>query len=79
MMSDTLINLIKSIWSILTPLDKRKLSYVAIIVILMTFIESMGVISIMPFLAALASPVSIHNNVLLNNIYIFLSITSFLF
>jgi len=76
MMSDTLINLIKSIWSILTPLDKRKLSYVAIIVILMTFIESMGVISIMPFLAALASPVSIHNNVLLNNIYIFLNVNN---
>ncbi|WP_312533229.1 ABC transporter ATP-binding protein [Acinetobacter variabilis] len=75
-MSDTLINLIKSIWSILTPLDKRKLSYVAIIVILMTFIESMGVISIMPFLAALASPVSIHNNVLLNNIYIFLNVNN---
>lgn len=76
MMSDTLSNLIRSIWSILTPLDKRKLFFVAVIVILMTFIESIGVISIMPFLAALASPESIHSNILLNNIYIYLNLNN---
>lgn len=69
-----MIHLIKSIWSILTPLDKRKLSYVCIIVIIMTFIESVGVISIMPFLAALASPESIETNVLLKKIYILLNV-----
>lgn len=73
-MSNTLINLIKSIWSILTPLDKRKLSYVSIIVIVMTFIEAVGVISIMPFLAALASPESIDSNVLLKKIYVLLNV-----
>lgn len=73
-MSYNLIELIKSIWSILTPLDKRKLSYVSVIVVFMTFIETMGVISIMPFLAALASPDSIQSNILLGKIYTLLSV-----
>lgn len=75
-MSYTLIHLVKSIWSILTPLDKRKLFYVSIVVIIMTFIESVGVISIMPFLAAIASPESIHSNVLLKKLYTLLNVTN---
>lgn len=68
-----MFNLLKGIWSILTPLDKRKLFYVSIIVIIMTFIESVGVVSIMPFLAALASPESIETNLLLKKLYILLN------
>lgn len=59
------------LWKILTPLDKRKLGVVAVLVIFMTIIESLGVVSIMPFLAVLANPEGIQQNIFLKKIYIF--------
>ncbi|KGT48278.1 ABC transporter ATP-binding protein [Acinetobacter sp. HR7] len=47
---------LKQLWGILTKLDKRKVIYVLILVVGMAFIESAGVISIMPFLAVLSNP-----------------------
>lgn len=64
-------NSILRIWKILTPLDKKKLGVVSILVIFMTIIESIGVVSIMPFLAVLANPESIQQNFLLKKIYNF--------
>ncbi|WP_227602010.1 MULTISPECIES: ABC transporter ATP-binding protein [Acinetobacter] len=64
-------NSILKIWKILTPLDKKKLGVVSILVIFMTIIESIGVVSIMPFLAVLANPESIQQNFLLKKIYNF--------
>lgn len=61
------------LWKILTPLDKRKLGVVAVLVIFMTIIESLGVVSIMPFLAVLANPEGIQQNIFLKKIYIFLN------
>ena len=63
-------NSLLKIWEILTPLDKRKLGTVSILVIGMTIIESIGVVSIMPFLAVLANPESAQQNFLLNRMYI---------
>lgn len=60
-------------WKILTPLDKRKLGIVSILVIFMTVIESLGVVSIMPFLAVLANPESGQQNFLLKKLYILLN------
>ncbi|WP_315077658.1 ABC transporter ATP-binding protein [Acinetobacter guillouiae] len=66
-------NTIISVWKILTPLDKRKLGVVAVLVVFMTIIESLGVVSIMPFLAVLANPEGIQQNIFLKKIYILLN------
>lgn len=75
-MSSALNNALSNIWKILTPLDKRKLGVVSILVVFMTIIESLGVISIMPFLAVLANPESAQHNFLLKKIYIFLAVNN---
>ena len=62
-------NSLLKIWKTLTHLDKRKLGVVSILVVLMTIIESIGVISIMPFLAVLANPESVQSNFLLKKLY----------
>lgn len=69
-------NSILKIWKILTPLDKRKLGVVSILVVFMTIIESIGVVSIMPFLAVLASPESVQQNFLLKKIYTLLGMNN---
>ncbi|WP_308464091.1 ABC transporter transmembrane domain-containing protein [Acinetobacter sp. TUM15113] len=56
------------LWKILTPLDKRKLLVVLILVVVMAGIEAIGVVSIMPFLAVLANPTVIESNLLLQKI-----------
>lgn len=56
------------LWEILTPLDKRKLLVVLILVVIMAGIEAIGVVSIMPFLAVLANPTVIESNLLLQKI-----------
>ncbi|MTD10597.1 ATP-binding cassette domain-containing protein [Acinetobacter sp. YIM 103518] len=60
---------LKQLWRILTPLDKRKVIYVLILVMGMAVIESAGVISIMPFLAVLSNPSVIETTPLLKKIY----------
>ncbi len=60
---------LKQLWGILTPLDKRKIIYVLILVIGMALIESAGVISIMPFLAVLSNPSVIETTPILKRIY----------
>lgn len=72
-MRNVLKNTIISVWKILTPLDKRKLGVVAVLVVFMTIIESLGVVSIMPFLAVLANPEGIQQNIFLKKIYILLN------
>lgn len=62
---------LKQLWKILTPLDKRKVIYVLILVMGMAFIESAGVISIMPFLAVLSNPSVIEANSVINKFYVF--------
>jgi hypothetical protein len=60
------LNSLKQLWQILSPLDKRKVIYVLILVMGMAFIESAGVISIMPFLAVLSNPKLLSQIILLN-------------
>lgn len=64
--------MVATVWKILTPLDKRKLGVVSLLVILMAIVESIGVISIMPFLAVLANTDIIHQNKLFSELYAFL-------
>jgi ABC-type multidrug transport system fused ATPase/permease subunit len=60
---------LKQLWQILSPLDKRKVIYVLVLIIGMAFIESAGVISIMPFLAVLSNPEVIESNHYLKLLY----------
>jgi len=62
---------LKQLWQILSPLDKRKVIYVFILVMGMAFIESAGVISIMPFLAVLSNPDVVESNSYIKQLYDF--------
>ncbi|WP_347473291.1 ABC transporter ATP-binding protein [Acinetobacter thermotolerans] len=59
----------KQLWQILSPLDKHKLFYVLILILIMALIESTGVISVMPFLAVLSNIEMIESNYYLNHLY----------
>ena len=71
-----MLNTVFGIWNILTPLDKRKIGVVSLLVILMAIVESIGVISIMPFLAVLADFEVVNQNKLLNKLYVFLGVNN---
>lgn len=64
-----MLDSLKQLWQILSPLDKRKVIYVLVLVMGMAFIESAGVISIMPFLAVLSNPDVVETNHFLKEIY----------
>lgn len=64
----------KELWQLLTPLDRKKLTYVFILVLVMACVEALGVISIMPFLAVLSSPDIVEKNKFLTILYDFLSV-----
>ena len=66
-----MLSSLKQLWQILSPLDKRKVIYVFILVMGMAFIESAGVISIMPFLAVLSNPNVVESNSYLKQLYDF--------
>ncbi|WP_259232939.1 ABC transporter ATP-binding protein [Acinetobacter johnsonii] len=66
-----MLNSLKQLWQILSPLDKRKVIYVFILVMGMAFIESAGVISIMPFLAVLSNSDVVESNSYLKQLYDF--------
>lgn len=67
---------IKQIWNILSPLDRRKVIYVLLLVMGMACIESASVISIMPFLAVLSNPQIVETQPLLATIYAFIGADS---
>ena len=66
-----MLSSLKQLWQILSPLDKRKVIYVFILVMGMAFVESAGVISIMPFLAVLSNPNVVESNSYLKQLYDF--------
>ena len=71
-----MLNTVFGIWNILTPLDKRKIGVVSLLVILMAIVESIGVISIMPFLAVLADFEVVNQNKFLNKLYVSLDLNN---
>lgn len=66
-----MLSSLKQLWQILSPLDKRKVFYVLVLVMGMAFIESAGVVSIMPFLAVLSNPEVVESNHYLKRLYDF--------
>ncbi|WP_006786935.1 ABC transporter ATP-binding protein [Thiorhodospira sibirica] len=51
-----MINTFRQLWGILTPQARRRFVAVLLLVLVMTAIETAGVVSIMPFLAVLGNP-----------------------
>ena len=64
-----MLHSLKQLWHILSPLDKRKVIYVFILVMGMALVESAGVVSIMPFLAVLSNPDMTLSNRYLQQLY----------
>ncbi|MHA3056499.1 ABC transporter ATP-binding protein [Acinetobacter sp. ANC 5584] len=72
-----MLDIIFRLWETLTQLEKRKFVIVLILTILMAFLETLGVISIMPFLAVLSSPNIIQNDQKFYYFYEFLNAQSY--
>lgn len=51
-----MFNIIYRLWGILTTLEKKKIIIVLLLTIVMAFLETLGVVSLMPFLAVISSP-----------------------
>ncbi|HEY1042367.1 MAG TPA: ABC transporter ATP-binding protein [Telluria sp.] len=56
---------IRKVRDILTPAERRKAAWMLVLVVLMALAETLGVLSIMPFLSVLGRPAVIHENPLL--------------
>lgn len=61
---------LKKIWAILAAREKRQAIGMIILVILMAFAETIGVVSIMPFLSVLARPDIIQENTVLQWLFV---------
>lgn len=59
----------KKIWAIFTPAERRKSIWMLVLVILMAMAETLGVLSIMPFLSVLSRPEVIQENSFLKTVY----------
>lgn len=59
----------RKIWSIFTPAERSKAAWMLVLVVLMAMAETLGVLSIMPFLSVLGRPAVIHENILLLALY----------
>lgn len=67
---------LKKIWSIFTLAEQRKAIWMLVLVVLMAIAETMGVLSIMPFLSVLGRPSVIHENPALQITYTHFSFRS---
>jgi ABC-type multidrug transport system fused ATPase/permease subunit len=64
-----MISDLKKIWAIFTPPERRKSVWMLVLVVLMALVETLGVLSIMPFLSVLSRPTVIQENSLLKSVY----------
>src|SRR5262249_49705946 len=60
---------LKKIWRIFTPEERRKVVWMLMLLVLMAGVETVSVLSIMPFLSVLARPAIIHENMFLQGVY----------
>jgi len=60
---------LKKIWAVFTPSEQRKAVGMLVLVVLMAMAETLGVVSIMPFLSVLGRPAIIQDNPLLHTAY----------
>ena len=62
---------LKRLWKVLSPSEKRKISYVCFFLIFSAVMDLMGVISFIPFLAVLSNEKLLDTNPILSNLKIF--------
>ncbi|MDR0378605.1 MAG: ABC transporter ATP-binding protein, partial [Candidatus Accumulibacter sp.] len=60
---------LEKVWRLFTPAERRKAAWMLALCVSMALTETAGVISIMPFLSALARPDAIHDNPLLRSLH----------
>jgi ABC-type multidrug transport system fused ATPase/permease subunit len=60
---------LKKVWSLFTPSEQRKAVWMLVLCVLMAMLETVGVVSIVPFLTVLANPDIIQKQVILLEIY----------
>ncbi len=72
-----MFDIISRLWQTLTKLEQKKFVIVLVLTVLMAFLETLGVISIMPFLAVLSSPDVIEDDQKFHYFYEFLHATSY--
>jgi ABC-type multidrug transport system fused ATPase/permease subunit len=57
------------VWYLLSPQEQRRGILLLFMMIVMAFLDTIGVASILPFMAVLTNPELIETNIILNNIY----------
>ena len=65
-----LIQNIKKTFNLLTLHDRKNLYLLTLMVLIMAFLDMIGVASIAPFVAVLANPEVIETNIILNKMFI---------
>src|SRR5690606_26235998 len=71
-----MIAALRKIWHLFTHAEQRKAKWVLLLVILMALLETVGVVSIMPFLSVLGRPEIIHENPWFGALYLKLGVNS---
>lgn len=67
-----MIDLYKKVWTLFDLDEKRSVISLFFLMLIMAFLEVLGIGSIMPFLSVLGNPNTIETNKYLNNVYIYL-------
>ena len=60
---------IMKIWNLLTGYEKRRATLLLILILVMALLDTLGVASILPFIAVLSNPDLINTNVYLNSLF----------
>tara|TARA_Y100000996_G_C22547993_1_gene652586 strand:+ start:833 stop:2596 length:1764 start_codon:yes stop_codon:yes gene_type:complete len=63
------MNSLKKIYSLLTKNERKKANILFIVILIVAFIDMLGVASIMPFVAVLSNPSIIHSNNIINTLF----------
>lgn len=66
------MKIFKIFFNILLPNERRLSGYLLIMLLIMSFLETIGVLSILPFIAILSNPDLINSNLIINKFYQFL-------
>lgn len=75
-------NTIRKLRALLNPADRRKVIWIIVLMVVTAFVQTVGVASIMPFLAVLADPELVRSNAALNfafTLFPFSSVDTFLY
>lgn len=70
-----MIEIYNKIWQLLTTLEKKKATLLILLMIILAFVEILGVSSIVPFLSILGDPTLISTNKYLSFFYTYLNFT----